>query len=424
MLRHYLVLATKVLLRRKFFTFISLFGISFTLIVLMVATAMLDHKFGPAAPESRLDRTLAVRYAVMSGPHNTIGNKGGFKLFDKYARDLPGVEHLSIFGENFEAFSYVNGLKVQSSMKRTDAEFWHILDFTFVEGSAYSGQEVDNGQFVAVINRTTRRRFFGDQVAVGKTLEVFNQRFRIVGVVDDVSEVRVIPFADIWVPLTTARSSAYRNELMGNFSAIALASERAALPAIREEFNARLKRVELDDPKAFQTLTAPFETPFENFAREYVEWLGAANIRRDPRFGESQGWKAIGALALLAVLFVLLPTINLININVSRIMERASEIGVRKSFGASSRALVGQFIVENLLLTLVGALAGLLVSGFVLRALNESGIIRYAQFGLNLRVFGYAVLFAIVFGLLSGVYPAWRMSRLHPVDALKRGRSQ
>ena len=51
---------------------------------------------------------------------------------------------------------------------------------------------------------------------------------------------------------------------------------------------------------------------------------------------------------------MLLPAINLVNLNVSRILERASEIGVRKAFGASSRTLVGQFVVENVVLTLVG----------------------------------------------------------------------
>ena len=50
----------------------------------------------------------------------------------------------------------------------------------------------------------------------------------------------------------------------------------------------------------------------------------------------------------------LIPTVNLVNINISRIMERASEIGVRKAFGAPARTLVGQFLVENVLLTLVG----------------------------------------------------------------------
>ena len=110
-------------------------------------------------------------------------------------------------------------------MKRTDAEFWQVLDFTFLEGSPYSHEDVEQAQFVAVINATTRRKFFGAAHAVGQTLEAFDQRFRVVGVVEDVSEVRNIPFSDIWVPLTTVRFNAYKAQLMGNFNAIALAHE-------------------------------------------------------------------------------------------------------------------------------------------------------------------------------------------------------
>ncbi|MEP6917370.1 MAG: ABC transporter permease, partial [Acidobacteriota bacterium] len=71
MLNHYLVLAVKVLLRRKFFTFISLFGISFTLLVLTVVTSFFDHSFGPASIEPRQGRTLYIERAVMYGPRAT-----------------------------------------------------------------------------------------------------------------------------------------------------------------------------------------------------------------------------------------------------------------------------------------------------------------------------------------------------------------
>ena len=73
-------------------------------------------------------------------------------------------------------------------------------------------------------------------------------------------------------------------------------------------------------------------------------------------------------LAGITLLFMLLPTINLVNINISRIMERSSEIGVRKAFGASSSTIIGQFIVENIFLTLLGGLLGFVLSAVVLRS--------------------------------------------------------
>jgi putative ABC transport system permease protein len=135
--------------------------------------------------------------------------------------------------------------------------------------------------------------------------------------------------------------------------------------------------------------------------------------------GYGYGDKLRLALVIGAALFMLLPAVNLINLNTSRILERASEIGVRKAFGASSWTLVGQFIVENLVLTLVGAAVGFLLAAWLLGVVNGSGLIQYAELRLNYRIFLWGVVLAVAFGLLSGVYPAWRMSRLHPVQALK-----
>jgi putative ABC transport system permease protein len=414
MLKHYIALAVKVLLRRKFFTFISLFGISFTLLVLMVVAAMFDHTFAPMAPETRQNRTLGVHNAVMYGPHSTWQSNAGYKLLNTYARNLPGVERLSLYMGGRTVHSYVNGQKIQSSLKRTDDEFWRILDFTFLEGGPYGTADVAEARFLAVINAATRERFFGGRPAVGQSIEADGQRFRVVGVVENVPDVRQVPFADIWVPYTTAKTDAYKSEIMGDFHALALARDRASMAQIHEEFNSRLTRAEL--PKGMTNIVAPFETPLQLVAR-----LSPTADAKNP---ESQVWRLVALLAGLAALFALIPTVNLVNINVSRIMERASEIGVRKAFGAPARTLVVQFLVENVLLTILGGLIGLALSAVVMHALNTSGIFQYARFAMNLRIFGYGLLIALVFGLVSGVYPAWRMSRLNPVEALKGGLSR
>jgi putative ABC transport system permease protein len=119
------------------------------------------------------------------------------------------------------------------------------------------------------------------------------------------------------------------------------------------------------------------------------------------------------------LLFMLLPALNLVNLNTGRIMERSAEIGVRKAFGATSVQLAAQFVVENILLCLAGGLIALAATAGVLRWIESAGLIPYLKVDMDLAVFGYGMLTATVFGLLSGVIPAWKMSRLDPVHALK-----
>lgn len=418
MIRNYLKVALKVLARRKFFTFISLFGISVTLLVLLVTAAIFDHALAPQAPETRSDRTLGVYSLIMRGPENTQSSEPGYAFLDRYVRPLsglPGVEALSFISTPQGAVAYLEGKKIDSRLRRTDGAFWRIVDFHFVEGGPFSDEDERGARFVAVINETTRGRFFDGQPAVGKTIEVDGQRFRVVGVVPDVPFLRFSSSSDIWVPISTAKSKLYRDQWMGGFNALILARSRADLPAIKSELQARLREAEknLPDPKTYTTLSSGADTLFEAFVRDVspggrTEPLAPGQVK--------------AAMVLLMLLFMLLPTLNLVNINLSRILDRASEIGVRKAFGASSRTLVGQFVVENLVITLLGAGLGLLLAIPVLSALNASGILPYARLELSFRVFLYGLAMAVFFGILSGVYPAWRMSKLHPVQAL-RGRS-
>jgi putative ABC transport system permease protein len=333
----------------------------------------------------------------------------GYLLLDKYARNLPGVERMAIFSLPQMVFSYPGGQRVRSFLKRTDAEFWRVLDFTFLEGGPFTDQDVASGAMVAVINETTRDRFFAGRPAVGGTIEADGLRFRVIGVVPDVPIVRMVANGDIYAPLTTAKTDAYKRELMSGFGGLLLARSAADFPAIKAELESRIRTAELPHSR-WKRLYAPAETFFEAMAGTFF------GGREEERSHPERLW---AVLIVAGLLFALLPAVNLVNLNISRIMERASEIGVRKAFGASSWTLVGQFVIENLVLSVLGGAAGFVLSGLVLGAVNATGLIPYSQFSLNVRVFLYAVGLSAFFGLLSGVYPAWRMSRLHPVQALK-----
>src|SRR5262245_30418462 len=177
---------------------------------------------------------------------------------------------------------------------------------------------------------------------------------------------------------------------------------------VSAEFARRVAMVPMDD-KRFDTLTASaapiFNAVASFFFFEELDSSGPGVV--------------VGILWLMALLFMALPALNLVNLNLSRILERASEIGVRKSFGATSGALIRQFLLENIVLALLGGLHAAIAAAIVLALLNRSGLIPYATLALNFRVLGWGVLLALVFGIVSGVLPAWRMSRLHPVGALQ-----
>jgi putative ABC transport system permease protein len=188
-----------------------------------------------------------------------------------------------------------------------------------------------------------------------------------------------------------------------------MAPSVAEVPALKQEILKAATTVQYDDPSVFNTARFWGDSKLQLFARTLL-----SDQTEDGGAG-----KLLGGIVVLMLLFMLLPALNLINLNVGRIMERSSEIGVRKAFGATSRQLVAQLVLENVLLCLIGGAIGLVCSAGVLWWLEGSGLIPYLHVDLNLPVFGYGLLITLVFGVLSGLIPAWKMARLAPVHALK-----
>ena len=408
MFKKYIKLSLKVLLRHKFFTFISLFGISFTLMILLTTTAFLDHMLGPTYPETRLDRSLYVLDLEIKGPEISRRGSISYYFLNKYVKTLKTPELISITSFFQKTVTYNQGRKYKIALKYTDAEFWEIMDFKFIEGKPFNDEDVKNINQVAVINEATKEKYFGEESALGKFIEADWKKYKVIGVVKDVPIIRILAYGDVWVPITNTKEDITSYNLDGDYQAILLARSKQDFPKIKAEFQKHLAQVEFMDD-TYDSIKGGTDTLLESTSREM---FGFDDAKVHMLFFIATG---------LMILFMMLPAMNLVNININRIMERYSEIGIRKSFGASSITLVGQFIVENIILTLIGGLIGLILTYIVLTIFNLSNIIPYAHFNMNFRIFGFALLITLLFGLLSGVYPAWRMSRLKPVQALQGG---
>lgn len=410
---NYLKIALKVMTRHKLFTFISLFGISFTLLILVLITSAVDHTFGPYYPEDKLDRTLSVTMGLLTSESNGMSSGPLFSpwFFNKYVKTLKTPETISLasYGNGIQV--YKGERKINMSVKYVDGEFWEILDFDFLEGKAFSKEQEVNIEHVAVINERLRNEYFDGQPCVGKYIEADGDNFRVIGVVRNVSILRIMPHADIWVPLRFSKSDLDKPQLTGTFPGwftMLLAHDKKDFPKIQAEFQKKLENVEFPEGRYKSLLTN---------ASTYGEALARQIFRKEE--GNIQPFMFV--LFILMTIFMILPAVNLVNINMSRIMERSSEIGIRKSFGASSITLVGQFIVENIIVTIIGGFISLILAGIILGIVNQSHLVPDMTFTLNYRIFFYSMFFAIFFGFISGVYPAFKMSRLQPAEIIQGG---
>ena len=406
MLLNYFKIAWAVLKRRKFFTFISLFGISFTLTILLVLTAFITKIIGDDYPDRKRDQCLYIQSMEERGKESMNGGSLSFDYLDRRTRSLKTPFKLAISSSYNGTNTYVNNKKIALNYKYTNAEFWEVLDHDFLEGKPYTAQQIANGELVTVISEDIRKNYFGNAGSVvGKYIEADNVKYRVCGVVKNVPVTLYMLYSDIYLPYTVSKTDYKGTGYRGGFTGIILANSKSDLPIIQQEYEAMVKRLPMSG-KEFDRINSHAET----FIRAYVSTGNE----------ESSGMAyALTALAIFAGVILLLPTINLVNINITRIMERSSEIGVRKAFGASSSTLVYQFIVENLILTVLGGIIGLLLTYIVIYFINRADLIAYLQISVNYKVLGIGLLTCLVFGLISGVYPAWWMSRLDVVNALK-----
>jgi len=438
MLLNYLKLALKVIRRQKFFSFISLFGISFTLMILMLVTALLDRQFGANAPLSqRSDMLLASRliqnfieadtvsvvdsslidgvmrydttYDNIDRQSSTSRGYMSFGLLNDRIGRVEGAKHLGIFSYSLPSNTFISGKKVDFSTMYTDAGFWEVFDFDFLYGTHYTGMQVTDQARVVVITEPFSEHIFGSTQATGRTVDIGGKDYEVIGVISKESRCHLFS-AQVFSPQTNIppEYSSELTDLSGVFRGAYLAEAGVDRSELKAAIVKKMAQVPILD---------------DDFNQQSIDVLTVNEAIADPFFYKNPSeskrilFAIIGGLLLL---FILLPTINLINLNVSRILERASEIGVRKAFGANTGHVLYQFLFENVVLTFLGGVIGLALALTLTWVINDAQVIPNITLMFNARVFAISFLTCLGFGIISGLVPAYRMSRLHISNALKQ----
>ncbi len=307
------------------------------------------------------------------------------------------------------------------------ADFFALFDVPFRYGGGWNRAADQGPEPLVVLDAATNQKLFGDADSTGRTVRIEDRDFRIVGVlgawrpIPKYYDTLNDPFEKpegIFLPFHFGR--VFQVETAGNTSSWKL---------YEDGFESRLRSeaiwlqfwVQLDDAgqrEAFQTWIdayageqrklGRFGRPQNNRLRDVMSWLRARKVAPE----EAR------ALMIIALLFLLVCSVNLIGILLGKFLARAPEIGVRRALGASRGQIFAQHLVECATIGLAGATLGLILAPLGL-ALVDRLFDEPFEFRLDVTLFGLAIGLALCSALIAGVYPAWRVCRTQPALHLK-----
>jgi len=423
MLQHYVRIAIRNLAKQKGLTFINVSGLSlglacFCLILLFaVSEFSYDQWHEKAARIYRLDEVVTRDDGSQAGDDGV-----GMPAAPALRRDFPDVEDAVRVSSSAQKLMKGNNGVMQLSMGFADPDFFKVFSFPMISGN---GEQALKDPHSIVVTRSKALQLFGTANAVGRTVQIqvdtAFRPFTVSAVAEDLPVNTSITFDVIgsfdYLFLTDSDRVQARNSwhmTFGDETFVLLrpGSQLMDEPASLLQFRRRYYPDEAE--LALQKkMTATF------FLRPLGKMHTTTNIDAGPP-GATTDPKNIWILLAIAAAIVLIAAINFTTLAIARSAGRAREIGVRKVVGGLRRQLIGQFLTESMLLSIISTGLGLLLAYILLPWFSQlSG--RPLEFSFS-RFPQLAWMLAgstVVVGLLAGFYPALVLSGFNPIQVLR-----
>jgi putative ABC transport system permease protein len=303
-------------------------------------------------------------------------------------REIVGIS--PIVSKGYEV-SYRSNAKTYS-VYGASADYFDIYEIGFQSGHAFSDADDQKLRKVAIVGSQVKEELFGENDALDQSIRVDGSNYRVIGIAADKNadlDQRVV------IPLNTA-GTVLLGEKTYSQVLVKVSDEKLV--------DSTASKIE-SDLLEYYRITDPDKANFSVITSAEILSL----------VGDITGIFTT-LLASIAGISLLVGGIGIMNIMLVSVTERTKEIGLRKALGAKEGAILTQFLVEAMLLTLIGGIIGVALGflfAFVISKVGNTPVI----FSANSVILATSV--STVIGLTFGFYPAYRAAKLNPIDALR-----
>ncbi|MDH4157548.1 MAG: ABC transporter permease [candidate division Zixibacteria bacterium] len=415
MLRNYIMVAVRSILRHKGHTFINITGLAVgtatcILIMLWVVDEMSFDRFHRGA-----DHTYRLCHELVLGGTTLRTPTGGDPMATAIQAACPEVMAITrLIPGNRTEVRYGDNRFFEENIVYADSQFFSVFTYPLIQGDPRTA--LARGHSV-VITADIARKYFGDEDPMGKVLQSWGNDYTVTGVIDKVATNSHLSF-----DLLRSYRSFYSDESddvlrWGNLNVYTYL--RAVPDAAVEDLEGKISSV-IEERMGKQV-----KKEKGNSLTPYLQPLTEIHLDSDSDFVQDiaarQGSFTYVLLFIgIALGVLLIACANFINLMTAGSAHRMKEIGVRKVFGADRHRLTLQFLIESILLSFAALVVALILIEISLPFFNTM-----IQRDLKLEYFAHVwtipglVLFGLLVGLVAGIYPAVSLSLMKPVAVLK-----
>ncbi|MGK6350394.1 ABC transporter permease [Parapedobacter sp. DT-150] len=407
MLKNYLKIAWRNLVRNKVYSLINILGLSIGMASCMLILIWIQNEVSHDQFHEKKDRIfIANNSDVNEGVKNAWAWTPNI-LAPTLKQDYPEVED-AIRVDDYNSFLFTVGDKKQKqSGAFTDPGFLTTFSFPLKQGDP---QTALNETYNIVLTEKLAKNLFGDGDAMGKIIKIDSaDNFTVSGILKDLPGNTRFDF-DYLLPWDYSVRLGWRDSSWGNNSlqTFVLLKEGVSHAAFDQKIKSITKDHLADNPlyKNREVFTQPLTDAWLYSKQENGQYTGGRI-------------EMVRLFSIIAVFILVIACINFMNLSTARSEKRAKEVGIRKVVGAQKGLLIGQFLGESILLACIAFVFALAIVFFTLppfgNLVNKTLSIDFA----NPLFWLLSLSFIVICGLLAGSYPAFYLSAFNPVKVLK-----